>query len=95
MDLGYYADTPYSMTQAYPQLVAHNQSPDHLEKYFIPFTFPLTQEKFYTDITYYWYRKNFLQLHQQSDNLTVNCTEGGVLFDEKLPCKTLMEFLNG
>lgn len=95
MDLGYYADTPYQMTQAYPQLVEFNGSVDNIEKYFIDYTFPLTQEKFYTDVTYYWYRRNFLQLYKRSRNLTINCTEGGVLFDDNLPCATLKEFLNG
>src|SRR5205814_2311098 len=62
MDLGYYADTPFAMTQTYPQIVEYNGSTQNLEKYFINFTFPLTKEKFYTDVTYYWYRKNFLEL---------------------------------
>ncbi|MBA3662151.1 MAG: motility associated factor glycosyltransferase family protein [Gammaproteobacteria bacterium] len=95
MDLGYYADTPYTMTQTYPQIVQYNESPDQLDKYFVNYQFPLTQEKFYTDVTYYWYRRNFLELLQQSKSRTVNCTEGGILFDDRLPCIFLKDFLNG
>lgn len=95
MDFGYYADTPLEMTQLYPQFVAYNESPDELEKYFVGFEFPLTQEKFYTDVTYFWYRRNFLELLKQSKSITVNCTEGGVLFGDQLHCITLDKFLNG
>ena len=57
------------------------------------FEFPLTKEKFYTDPTYFWYRRNFLELLSQSKKPTFNCTEGGTLFDEKLQCVNLDDFL--
>ena len=93
MDLGYYADTPIEKTQTFYEL--HQQIADRasIHTLFVDFEFPLTGEKFYTDPTYYWYRKNFLELLALSENRTINCTEGGTLFADELPCETLDSFL--
>lgn len=93
MDFGYYADTPITMTQTYHELVHHAGSTDGLERFFCDFTFPLTGERFYTDPTYYWYRKNFLQLLEKSPSWTVNCTEGGTLFGDQIECLYLEEYV--
>lgn len=93
MDLGYYRDTPYSMTQTYYELLEYHGKEKGLETYFKEVVFPLTQEKFYIDPTYYWYRKNFLELYRLIPTKTVNCTEGGTLFGEELPCLRLDQFL--
>lgn len=93
MDLGYYADLPRTMTQTYYELVKHIGRDSDLDGYFTEFTFPLTQEKFYTDPVYYWYRKNLLQLLEKSPCPTFNCTEGGTLFSDSLRCLGLEDFL--
>lgn len=93
MDLGYYWDLPKEKTQTFYELQHHLKEEDSLEGCFVDFEFPLTKEKFYTDPTYFWYRKNFLELFSLSKSRTFNCTEGGTLFNEKLPCVTLDEFL--
>ena len=93
MDFGYYADTPVSMTQTYHELIHHSGTPDGLERFFCDFIFPLTGERFYTDPTYYWYRKNFLQLLEKSPSWTVNCTEGGTLFGDHIECLYLEDFV--
>jgi len=93
MDLGYYHDLPKEKTQTFYELQAHLKGADSLDACFIEFEFPLTKEKFYTDPTYFWYRRNFLELLSLSKSLTFNCTEGGTLFDEKLQCVNLDEFL--
>ena len=93
MDFGYYADLPYSMTQKYYELLEHLGSAEDLDPHFPRFVYPLTGETFYTDATYYWYRKNFLELLALSDAKTFNCTGGGVLFGDKLPCISLEDFL--
>lgn len=95
MDLGYYADTPREETQTYYELIAHLGGKEGLEECFVDFTFPLTGELFYTDPTYYWYRRNFLDLVKRSAARTFNCTEGGVLFGEGVTCSTLDNFLTG
>ena len=93
MDLGYYADTPLHMTQTYHELIRHSGMTEGIERFFCDFTFPLTGEQFYTDPTYYWYRKNFLQLLEKSSSWTVNCTEGGTLFGPDIECQYLHDFL--
>jgi uncharacterized Rossmann fold enzyme len=93
MDFGYYADTPLSMTQTYHELIHQCGTAEGIDRFFCDFTFPLTGEQFYTDPTYYWYRKNFLQLLEKSSAVTVNCTEGGTLFGPDIGCQYLHDFL--
>lgn len=93
MDLGYPADTPLELTQTYYELKLHAPSAEAFDKLFPRFTFPLSGEGYYTDPTYYWYRKNFLELLEQSSATTVNCSEGGTLFGPKVQCSRLADFL--
>ncbi len=93
MDFGYYADTPLSMTQTYHELIHHTGTAEGLERFFCDFTFPLNGERFYTDPTYYWYRRNFLQLLEKSPAWTANCTEGGTLFSDDIECMYLDDFI--
>jgi len=93
MDLGYHTETPYHMTQTYYELHEFIEDESELAGLFPQFTFPLTGETFYTDPTYYWYRKNFLDLFTLSQSKTYNCSEAGTLFSEKLNCCTLDDFL--
>ncbi len=93
MDLGYYPETPYKLTQTYYELAVHAGGEEGMERYFQDFTFPLTGERYYTDPTYFWYRKNLLQLVSQAATRTCNCTEGGTLFGPHISCISLDEFL--
>ncbi len=93
MDLGYYSDLPKEKTQTFYELHHHMEEGDSIESLFVHFEFPLTKEKFYTDPTYFWYRRNFLELLTQSNSQTFNCTEGGTLIDEKVQCVSLDDFL--
>lgn len=95
MDLGYYADTPITMTQTYYELAVHLGGEEGIENCFQTFVFPQTGEAFYTDPTYFWYRKNLLQLMEQSRSQTFNCTEGGTLFGDRVTCVSLGDFLAG
>lgn len=92
MDFGYYADLPYSKTQKYYELINHLGTSEGLDIHFPNYVFPLTGEKFYTDVTYSWYRKNFLELLALSSATTFNCTGGGVLFSDRLHCINLQTF---
>ena len=94
MDLGYYTATPFTQTQMYYEMINHFGGKEGIEECFVHFTFPLTGEQFYTDPTYFWYRKNFLELLQKARSQTFNCTEGGTLFGENVKCISLDEFLN-
>jgi len=93
MDLGYYSDTPVNMTQTYYELQEFADTEEDLQKMFVYLDFPLTGETFYTDPTYYWYRKNFIELVSLSNESTFNCSEAGTLFGDGIDCIYLDSFL--
>ena len=93
MDFGYYSDLPYEKTQTYYELVNFIGEKKLINKCFKKYIFPLNDEEFYTDPTYYWYRKNFFELLKKSNAKTYNCSEGGVLFSDLLECIHLDKFL--
>ena len=93
MDLGYHQETPIEMTQVYHELRQHASSREELLSLFPEFIFPLNGQKSYTDQTYFWYRKNFLELLEQSKAKTYNCSEAGTLFGPNIECITLSQFL--
>lgn len=95
MDLGYHQETPIEKTQTYYELIDFLGGEEHLADYFPEFEFPLTGKKYYTDPTYFWYRKNFLELVSQSPSETINCSEAGTLFSENMKCNYLSDFLKG
>ncbi len=94
MDFGYYRDNPIHETQHYPEMVENVGSEEEIEKYFFTSTFPITGEQFYTDPTYYWYKKNFVEIAQKAKKVkTFNCTEAGTLIDKNIPCLKLEDYL--
>lgn len=93
MDFGYYGTTPIEETQTYFELIHETGNREGLERYFIDYIFPLTRERFYTDPTYFWYRKNFLELLSKTKGVTTfNCTEAGTLIDDAIRCVSLDDF---
>ncbi|MBN1870841.1 MAG: motility associated factor glycosyltransferase family protein [Candidatus Omnitrophica bacterium] len=93
MDLGYYMDTPIEMTQTYYELIHHLGGRENIKGCFKEYEFPLDQQKYYTDPTYFWYRKNLLEMLERAPGKTVNCTEGGTLFGPHIECVRLDRFL--
>lgn len=92
MDLGYYkADTSYQLTQTYHSLKAR-VGEDNIKDFFPEFTFPGTDEIFYTDPTYFWYRNNLLDLIAASKSTLYNCTGGGTLFGAGVECIEIESF---
>ena len=93
MDLGYYKDTPFNMTQTYYELENSLEKDEKIEDYFINFKFPRTQEVFYTDPTYYWYRTNLLAMLDENNLKIKNCTGGGTLFGKNVILANIETFL--
>jgi hypothetical protein len=91
MDFGYYADTPYSRTQYYKEILAL-VGPERLDEVFVRITNPHVKQEFYTDPAYLWYRNGFLEMAQQADCETYNCTGGGILFGPSIRWLSLSEF---
>ena len=62
-------------------------------EYFPEFRYPQTGELFYSDPTYVWYRKNFLDLLRNSRAKVNNCSEAGTFFGDGVNCISLKQFL--
>lgn len=91
MDLGYPADMPYTKTQYYPEL--RELLGDRIAEAFVHVANPLTGEGWYCDPSYYWFRDVLLEMAAEAGCVTVNCTEGGILFGPNVELSTLEEFL--
>jgi len=93
MDFSYYAETPYFHTQYYKEILKL-VGLDRLDEVFVRIRNPYLDEEFYTDPAYLWYRDSFIEMAQEADCDTYNCTEGGILFDARIKWATLGEFLS-
>ncbi len=93
MDLGYKKSLPRSMTQTFEELTTIVGKDNLNDDYFPEFKNPLTGEVFYTDPTYYWYRKNIMDMINSTNSKLYNCTEGGILFGPNIECISLADFL--
>jgi hypothetical protein len=65
---------------------------EDFKDYFPEFSYPGTNEAFFTDPTYYWYRSNVLDLVAVSGTTLYNCTGGGTLFGLGIECMELEQF---
>jgi hypothetical protein len=92
VDFSYYDETPYEATQYYHEAVAL-VGRDRLDSLFMRVFNPHTGGWFYTDPAYMWYRNSFLELVRDADCATYNCTEGGILFGERIEFVPLRQFL--
>ncbi|MBE7554833.1 MAG: motility associated factor glycosyltransferase family protein [Anaerolineales bacterium] len=92
MDFGYYADTPYNQTQYYKEIVSL-VGLERLDEVFVHIVNPHLGQEFYTDPAYLWYRNSFLEMAQEADCKTYNCTGGGILFGPGIHWMILAEFL--
>ena len=91
MDLSYPPKTPIKRTQYYKELLEIFGK--GVKESFIKIYNPYLKETWYTDPTYYWYRKGLLDLVNQAECITYNCTEGGILFGKKIKFAPLSHFL--
>ncbi len=93
MDFGYYGDTPYEQTQYYYEILSLVGA-ERLDEIFVHIHNPYVGADFYTDPAYLWYRDSFLQMAQEADCETFNCTGGGILFGDGVRVTSLAEFLS-
>jgi hypothetical protein len=92
MDFSYYEDTPYRNTQYYYEAV-NLVGEENLDSIYIRVFNPFINKWFYTDPAYMWYRNSFLEMAADSDCVTYNCTEGGILFGDNIRFTPLNTFL--
>lgn len=93
MDLGYYENTPYKQTQYYEHIVSLVGT-ERLDEVYVRIHNPHLNCEFYTDPAYLWYRDSFLEMAQQADCETINCTGGGILFGPGIQWMDLLGFLS-
>jgi hypothetical protein len=93
MDLGYHMDTPIEKSQTFYELHEYIDTREELEELFPRVKFPLDGKEYYTDPTYFWYRKNFVNLLKRTKVKTINCSEGGTLIHESLSYSWLTDFI--
>ena len=92
VDFSYYDGTPYSATQYYREAV-DLVGAENLDSIYVRIHNPFLDAWFFTDPAYLWYRDAFLDMAGESDCLTYNCTEGGILFGEPIRFVPLSVFL--
>lgn len=90
MDLGYPVGTSVVNTQ-YFEYVRHLPL-EQAEQFLLRIENPHTGEAYLTDPVYYWYRESFLDAARQTDSVTVNCSEEGVLFGDGVRWARLEQF---
>lgn len=94
VDLSYYDGTPYQNTQYYYEAV-DLVGQENLDLLYVRIFNPYLKKWFFTDPAYLWYRNIFLEMAQEADCVTYNCTEGGILFGENIVFVPFEDFLNG
>jgi hypothetical protein len=91
MDFSYPPGTPLTGTQYYPEL--RELLGERFAEGYISLPNPFLGETWFTDPAYYWFRDVFLEMAQDAECETVNCTEGGILHGDRVPMVALDEFL--
>lgn len=92
MDFSYYADTPFRNTQYYYEAV-DLVGEENLDSLYMRFFNPHTKTWFFTDPAYMWYRECFMEMVNDGEAKTYNCTGGGILFGDGVKFLSLAEFL--
>ncbi|ANK82342.1 MAG: hypothetical protein TEF_17250 [Rhizobiales bacterium NRL2] len=92
MDFGYYADTPLINTQYYYEAL-NLAGEAHVEDLYVDIYNPHLDEWYFTDPAYYWYRSAFIEMTDDADCETWNCSGGGTLFSDRINWAPLEKFL--
>lgn len=92
-DFSYYNGTPHRNTQYYYEAV-DLVGEENLHQFFMRVYNPHLKQWFYTDPAYMWYRQIFLEMVKEAECVTYNCTEGGILFGDRIHFIPLDTFLN-
>lgn len=92
VDFSYYDGTPYLNTQYYYEAI-NLVGEENLDSLFVRIHNPYVDATFFTDPAYLWYRECFLEMAQDAECMTYNCTEGGILFGDNIETIPFRQFL--
>lgn len=91
MDLSYAPGTLLRNTQYFEEL--EELFGEKAADAFVEVYNPHIDQTWFADPTYYWYRESFLEMARDSDCVTYNCSEGGIVFGEGVEFTPLSRFL--
>lgn len=92
MDYSYYPGTPLELTQYYQSIVEAVGS-ENIDSLFMSVDNPYDGNTYFTDPAYAWYKEIILEMVNDSDSRTYNCTEGGILFGPGIEYMPLKQFV--
>lgn len=93
MDFGYPPGTAFYNTQRYHEM-REFFGEENIAQGYIQMHNPHLKEDWFTDPTYAWYRRSFLDLAKRANCTTYNCTGGGIIFGEPIIWADLKDFLS-
>ena len=92
MDYSYYFDTPLNSTQYYESIKKVSENEREVRKFYKKIYNPFLKKNFYTDYVYLWYRDNFFEMVRNTYSKTINCSQAGILFNNKVQWTSLKKF---
>ena len=91
MDFSYYIDTPLKNTQYYDRILKLTRK-ENLKFFFKKIYNPKEKVFFYSDYVYLWYRNIFLEMINNTNSKTYNCSKAGIIFGNNIDWISLKEF---
>ena len=92
MDYSYFFDTPLISTQYYDAIKKISDNEIEIRKFYKKIFNPFLKKNFYTDHVYLWYRNNFFEMIENTNSKTINCSQAGILFNNKVQWTSLEKF---
>jgi len=92
MDFSYYIDTKVQKTQYYG-ILKKTFGKKYLNFFYKKIYNPIYKKYFFTDYVYDWYKNIFLEMISNSKTISINCTEGGILFGKNIRNMRFKDFL--
>tara|TARA_Y100000590_G_C15630760_1_gene981111 strand:- start:380 stop:1414 length:1035 start_codon:yes stop_codon:yes gene_type:complete len=91
MDFSYYMDTPIKNTQYYDRISKLTKK-ENIKSFFKKIYNPKEKKFFYSDYVYIWYKEIFLEMVNNTNTKTFNCSKAGIIFENGIVWTSLKKF---
>ena len=91
MDFSYYMDTPIKNTQYYDRISKLTKK-ENIKSFFKKIYNPKEKKFFYSDYVYLWYKEIFLEMVNNTNTKTFNCSKAGIIFENGIVWTSLKKF---
>ena len=91
MDFSYYMDTPIKNTQYYDRISKLTKK-ENIKSFFKKIYNPKEKKFYYSDYVYIWYKEIFLEMVNNTNTKTFNCSKGGIIFENGIVWTSLKKF---